>query len=415
MKVAARAREPSRNRRFMANVAHRVESVVIGAGVVGLAVARALARCGREVIVLESASSFGTGTSSRNSEVVHAGIYYPKGSLKAKACVQGRRMLYEYCETRGVAIRRCGKLIVATDEAELPMLEQIESMALTNGVHGEGETLQRLRRDQVAAREPEVRCVGALLSPATGIIDSHGLMTALLADAEALGCIVAYSTHVQGGELLSSSGRVLLRMADETLLECDELVNAAGHGAPAIARAIAGLPRTVASRVPTPRYAKGTYFGLSCASPFRGLVYPVPQQAGLGVHATIDLAGRCRFGPDVEWTDSEDDVQVDLRRAEAFYKEVRKYWPALPDNALVPDYAGVRPKIQGPGEPNRDFELLGPKEHGMRGLVHLFGIESPGLTASLALADAVVEALNSTTNGIGTFDLSKATSRRHKL
>ena len=380
-------------------MALRVQTAVVGAGVVGLAVARALARRGREVVVLESAASFGTGSSSRNSEVVHAGIYYGRGSLKARTCVAGRRMLYRYCEQHGVAIRRCGKLIVATDDSELLMLDQIATMACENGLKGEDEALRRLTRAEAAAREPEVRCVGALLSPSTGIVDSHGLMTALVGDAEAAGCVIAYGTRVRDGRVLRSSGRVLLRTSgatasEDAALECEEVVNAAGHGAPSVARSIDGMPSHL---LPAAQWAKGSYFGLAAPSPFRGLVYPVPQQAGLGVHATVDLGGRCRFGPDVEWitpaADGALDYAVDPRRADGFYEEVRKYWPALPDGALVPDYAGVRPKLQSAGEASRDFCLLGPASHGVRGLVHLLGIESPGLTASLALAEAVVEAI----------------------
>ena len=380
----------------------RVQTCVIGAGVVGLAIARQLALRGREVLVLEAARSFGTGTSSRNSEVRHAGIYYPYGSLKARTCIEGRKMLYRFCEDHGVNAQRVGKLIVATEPSEIPMLEHIASMARRNGVDGPA-ALRFLTREEVADREPEVRCVGALLSPSTGIVDSHGMMLALLSDAESNGTDFSFGTRVCGARELRN-GRLLIqtRNADEDLecdVECDEVVNAAGHGAPALARSIHSpysLTRssTAAALVPTQYYAKGNYFALTGPSPFRGLVYPVPQQAGLGVHATVDLAGRCRFGPDVEWVSGTEDLAVDPSRADAFYAEVRKYWPSLPDGALVPDYAGIRPKIQPLGQPSRDFALVGPKEHGVRGLVSLFGIESPGLTASLSLAQRVADVLS---------------------
>ena len=367
----------------------RVQTAVIGAGVVGLACARALAATGREVIILESESQIGSGSSSRNSEVIHAGIYYTAGSLKARACVEGRRMLYEYCDAHGVDYRRCGKLLVATEAAELPVLQDIVAKALANGLHQPGEMLRILTPDEASELEPQVRCVGAVHSPSTGIVDSHALMLALLGDAQRDGAELALGTRVFGGERLPT-GRLLLRTADAAL-ECDEVVNAAGHAAVPLARRLEDTPH---QHIPPAHFAKGSYFGLSgMPSPFRGLVYPLPSQAGLGVHATVDLAGRCRFGPDVEWTDRADDHDVDARRAESFYEAVRRYWPALPDGALVADYAGVRPKIVGPGAPAADFVLAGPAEHGVRGLVHFFGVESPGLTSSLALGRLCTEAL----------------------
>ena len=381
----------------------KVQSVVVGAGVVGLAVARTLARAGREVLIVEEQLAIGSGTSSRNSEVVHAGIYYPPGSLKARSCVDGREQLYTFCEAHGVAHRRCGKLIVASSEDECGALDQIARQAEANGVSVE-HGLRRLTRAEAEAREPAVRCAGALLSPSTGIVDSHGFMLALLGGAQARGAELALGSRVVGCSV-SPGGRggLELRTADadgaECELECEELVNCAGHGAIALARSIRAAPPRHATLIPRARYAKGSYFALAGASPFSGLVYPVPQQAGLGVHATVALAGRCRFGPDVEWVepDSETgalDYTVDPRRADAFYAEVRRYWPELPDGALVPDYAGVRPKLQAPGEQARDFELVGPAQHGVCGLAHLFGIESPGLTASLALAERVVATLD---------------------
>ena len=377
----------------------RVQTVVVGAGVVGLAAARALAATGREVLILESDHLIGSGSSSRNSEVIHAGIYYQHNSLKARACVEGRRLLYEYCDSHGVEYKRCGKILVATDESELPALTSIAERARANGLRGPEEELRLLTREEASSIEPNVRCVGALHSPSTGIVDSHALMLALLGDAQRDGAELALGTRIEsgacGGEAAASSSAdgaaLLLSTADGTRLACDELVNAAGHGAPFVARALRGMPH---EHIPTPHYAKGSYFSLAGSSPFNGLVYPLPQQAGLGVHATVDLSGRCRFGPDVEWTSQEDDYQVDPSRAEAFYSEVRKYWPDLEDGALVPDYAGVRPKIQGPGEAAADFVLSGPAEHGVPGVVHLFGIESPGLTSSLALARMCVEALD---------------------
>ena len=368
----------------------RVQTAVVGGGVVGLAVARALAATRREVLILESEQSIGSGSSSRNSEVIHAGIYYPAGSLKAHACVDGRRLLYEYCDSRGVEYRRCGKLLVATDVDELPALQGIAEKAGVNGLRGPDEALVLLNPSEAAELEPHVRCVGALHSPSTGIIDSHGLMLSLLGDAQRDGADLALGTSVLGGQVLPN-GQLVLQTSDGELC-VDEVVNAAGHAAIPIAAALDGMPRHL---VPSRHFAKGNYFGLSgMPSPFRGLVYPIPTQAGLGVHATVDLAGRCRFGPDVEWTHAHDDYEVDAARAECFYSEVRKYWPELPDGALVADYAGVRPKIQGPGEPAEDFKLIGPRAHGVRGLVHLFGIESPGLTASLALGRLCVEALD---------------------
>lgn len=376
----------------------RVQTAVIGAGVVGLATARALALAGHEVIILESGPAEGTGTSSRNSEVVHAGIYYEEGSLKAQTCVAGRRMLYDFCDAHGVEYKRCGKLLVATSQDEVPMLDAIAEKARRCGLVDEDEALRRLSVAEVEAYEPNVSCVGALLSPSTGIVDSHSLMVALLGGAESAGATLAVGSRVTGARVLHGDGRLLLHTTaddgESMALDCNHVVNAAGHGAPAIARLLEGAPPQHEEVVPPQAYyAKGNYFGLSCASPFRGLVYPLPQQAGLGVHATVDLGGRCRFGPDVQWVSSDADFQVDPKRAEAFYAEVRKYWPALPDGALVPDYAGIRPKLQGPGEPSRDFLLLNEADHGVHGLVHLLGIESPGLTASLALAELCVDAL----------------------
>jgi L-2-hydroxyglutarate oxidase LhgO len=360
--------------------------VVIGAGVVGLAVARALAQAGREVIVLEAETHFGSITSARNSEVIHAGIYYPPGSQRAALCVRGKALLYDYCVDHGVAHRRCGKLIVATSAEELPALDRLRATAQANGVHD----LQRLDRAQVHALEPALLCCGALLSPSTGIIDSHGLMLALLGDAERHGAMLALCSPVRGGRVTPQG--IELDVAGEApmTLRARSVVNSAGLSAPALARALAGLP---AAQVPRDHLAKGCYFTLSGAAPFSRLVYPAPGQSGhLGVHLTLDLGGQARFGPSFEWVDSID-YTVDPAGAQAFYAEVRRYWPDLRDGALQPGYAGLRPKISGPGEPVADFRIDGPARHGVPGLVNLFGIESPGLTACLAIADQVQDHL----------------------
>ena len=361
-----------------------VECVVIGAGVVGLAVARALALGGREVWVLEAANAIGTGTSSRNSEVIHAGIYYPTGSLKARLCVQGREMLYAYCAERGIPHRRCGKLIVATSNDQRLSLEAIQAQAQANGV----DDLQWLGRDEARALEPALECVAALLAPSTGIVDSHALMLALQGDLEHAGGMVALNSPVAKAEC--GPDAIEIEAADGTQLRARTVVNAAGLHAPALASRFEGLR---AAHVPRAHYAKGSYFTLAGKAPFDHLIYPVPEAAGLGVHLTLDLGGQAKFGPDVQWVDSADDLLVDPARGDAFYAEVRKYWPALKDGALAPGYAGVRPKIHGPGEPAADFVVQGPQVHGVAGLVNLFGIESPGLTSALALGEYVASLL----------------------
>ncbi|MFD2298512.1 NAD(P)/FAD-dependent oxidoreductase [Paracidovorax citrulli] len=360
-----------------------VECVVIGAGVVGLAVARALAMEGREVLVLEAAGAIGTGTSSRNSEVIHAGIYYPQGSLKARLCVQGRELLYAYCAQRGVPHRRCGKLIVATSSSQFASLDGIAARARANGV----SDLQRLGRDEAVALEPALACAGALLSPSTGIVDSHALMLALQGDLEHAGGIVALNSAFSAAQC--GSDGILLQAEDGTKLLARCVINAAGLQAPAVARRFAGMRHDM---VPAAYYAKGSYFSYSGRAPFSRLVYPVPEAAGLGVHLTLDLGGQARFGPDVEWVSESGDLAVDPARGQAFYAEVRKYWPALQDGALQPAYAGMRPKIHGPHEPAADFVVQGPGVHGVPGLVHLYGIESPGLTSCLAIAEYVTAA-----------------------
>ena len=357
----------------------RLDAVVIGAGVVGLAVARALAMAGREVVILEAEDAIGTHTSSRNSEVIHAGIYYPKGSLKARACVEGRRRLYEYCAKHGVPHRRCGKLIVAQPD-QVSELEEIREKAAANGV----QDLAWLTRDEARELEPEVSCAAALHSPSTGIVDSHALMLAYLGDAERHGAMLALRSSLEKASF--RQGKIELHVAGADPVECNLLVNSAGLRAPSVARSMEGFD---AKRVPRELYAKGNYYSLAGKSPFSRLVYPVPEPGGLGVHATIDLAGQARFGPDVEWVDRID-YTVAPARAARFYAAIRRYWPGLPDGALLPGYSGIRPKTAGPGEPAPDFEVQGPAAHGVPGLVHLFGIESPGLTSSLALAEMVL-------------------------
>jgi len=358
----------------------QVDVVVVGAGVVGLAVARALALRGREVLVLESASTIGTGTSSRNSEVIHAGIYYPTDSLKARLCVQGNAMLYDYCAQRGVDHLRCGKLIVATRPEQVDQLQQIQQKARLNGV----AELRYLNRAQAKALEPHLQCEAALLSASTGIVDSHALMLALQGDLEAAHGIIAFNTPVS--HINKGRDAIEVVMQDGTLLSAQLLINAAGLSAVDLAQRCTALD---ARHLPTAFYAKGNYFTLSGRAPFSHLIYPVPEQAGLGVHLTLDLGGQAKFGPDVQWVDRPDDLQVDPARGDAFYAQVRRYWPGLPDDALLPGYAGIRPKISGPGEPTADFMIQGPKAHGVAGLINLFGIESPGLTSALALGEYV--------------------------
>ena len=358
-----------------------VDCVVIGAGVVGLAIARELALAGREVLVLEASGGIGTGTSSRNSEVIHAGLYYPSGSLKAQLCVQGRHLLYDYCASRGVGHRRCGKLLVATSPDQRHQLDAVLQAGLANGV----TDLHLLTEAEALALEPELRCVGAVASPSTGIVDSHALMLALQGDLEHAGGMVAF--HAMLVEARCGPDGIRITTQDGTQLRTALLVNSAGLAAPDVARRIDGL---AAKHVPQPYFAKGNYFSLAARCPFTRLVYPVPERAGLGVHLTLDLAGQAKFGPDVQWVDSPDDLVVDASRVAAFYAQIRKYWPGLPDGALQPAYAGIRPKIQAPDEPARDFLIQGPATHGIPGLINLFGIESPGLTSSLAIARHVL-------------------------
>jgi L-2-hydroxyglutarate oxidase LhgO len=369
-----------------------IDALVVGAGVVGLATARALAMAGLDVIIIEREASLGTGVSSRNSEVIHAGHYYDAGSRKARWCVHGRRQLVAYCQERNIPHRICGKLVVAAPGQDESKLRALLERGRVNGVEG----LRLIDRSEALAMEPALFCGSALYSPVTGIVDSHALMTALLADAERHGAMLAVKSPLtrawrEGDEWCVATG------GEEAFeMSCRFIVNAAGLGAQAVAQAVEGLdPRTI----PRQHLAKGHYFSLATRSPFSRLIYPLPVDGGLGVHLTLDLGGQARFGPDVEWlpdttTESQLDYRVDDQRCAAFEADIRRYWPDLPDASLIPAYTGVRPKISGRGEPAADFCLLGPRDHGQPGLVNLFGIESPGLTSSMAIADAVLEALD---------------------
>jgi L-2-hydroxyglutarate oxidase LhgO len=362
-----------------------MQVLVVGAGVVGLAIAREAATRGHDVIVAEAAATIGNGTSSRNSEVIHAGIYYPTASRRALHCTRGRRMLYDYCVSHGIPHRKCGKLIVATKPAETSKIEQILAQGQKNGVEG-----LRLIDDDAARRmEPALSCVAAVHSPETGIVDSHRYMLALQGDLEDHGGSIAFNTLVQRLTRTAAGWDVHFSGSEAGAIVTDAVINSAGHGAQALARATEGYP---ADRVPRLVLAKGNYFGFSGRPAFSRLIYPAPVEGGLGVHVTLDLAGRMRFGPDVEWI-TQMSFDVDARRAEAFYASIRTYWPALPDGSLVPDYSGIRPKLTGPGEPAADFLIDTPAEHGLPGLVHLFGIESPGLTSAMSLAVEVIAGL----------------------
>jgi L-2-hydroxyglutarate oxidase LhgO len=362
-----------------------MQVLVIGAGVVGLAAARALARRGADVVVAEKADAIGTGTSSRNSEVIHGGMYYPTGTLRARHSVVGRRMLYEYCASHGVPHRKLGKLVVAADQAETTKIEQIAKQGEINGVEG----LEIIDGRAARALEPELVCAAALRSPETGIIDTHTYMLALRGDLEDAGGMIAFDTPVEAVE--RRNGQWLARFGGSEAGEAafDAIVNAAGLGAQAIARAMPDYPQ---ARVPRLVLAKGNYFSYAGRPAFTRLIYPTPMPGGLGVHVTLDMAGRMRFGPDVEWIERED-YEVNPARAEVFYARIRTYWPGLPDDSLTPDYAGIRPKLSGKGEPQGDFLIDTPAAHGLAGLVQMFGIESPGLTSSLSLGEAVADAL----------------------
>lgn len=361
-----------------------VDCAIIGAGVVGLAIARALALAGREVIILERAGAFGTETSSRNSEVIHAGIYYPTGSLRARLCVAGKDALYRYCAQHGVAHKRLGKLIVATDADEIPALQKYRQQAAQNGV----TDLEWLSAQEARELEPAVQCVGALHSPSTGIVDTHGLMLALLGDAQARGATLALHSPVKTGEV-SGGGRIILHVggSEPLALRCNTVINAAGLHAQAVAQSLRGVPP---ASIPPIRYAIGHYFTLSGKPPFTRLIYPVAVHGSVGLHVALDLAGQVRFGPDIHWIDRID-YSFDASRAPLFYQAVRRYFPALRDSALQPGYTGIRPKLFGPSEAPKDFVIQGRREHGIAGLVNLYGIDSPGLTSALAIGDYVAQ------------------------
>jgi L-2-hydroxyglutarate oxidase LhgO len=365
-----------------------VECLVIGAGVIGLAIARALARSGREVIVLEGERVIGSGVSSRNSEVIHAGIYYRTGLDKTRLCVEGKAMLYAFCREYGAPHRRCGKILVATTEGEIGKLAAIKKQAEANGV----TDLAWLDPDEARALEPALAATKALPSPSTGIIDSHAFMLALEGDAERHGAMLALETPVVSGRAAAPGLIIETGGRNPTQIAADIVVNSAGLGAQAMARSIAGMPR---EKIPPLHLAKGNYFTLAGPSPFSHLIYPVPTPGGLGVHLTLDISGRTRFGPDVEWIDAID-YAVDPARADAFTEAVRSYWPDLPDGALQPDYSGIRPKIERPGGSGTDFLIQDQRDHGVAGLVNLFGIESPGLTSSLAIAARVARIIQET-------------------
>lgn len=362
-----------------------LDCTVVGAGVVGLAIARALAQARREVVVLEAAPGIGSGISSRNSEVIHAGLYYPAGSLKARLCVEGRDLLYRYCSERGLPHRKLGKLVVATDESQLPALLKLQASAEANGAGH----LTLLSREDARVLEPELACSAALLSPQSGIIDSHALMLSLLGDLEAAGGVLVTHSPVLSGKITAEGIELAIGGADPTRIRTKSLIIAGGLDSQRIAAAIDGIP---ASTIPPLYLAKGCYFGLTGKAPFSRLIYPMPEAntAGLGTHITLDMNGRGRFGPDVEWVE-EIDYTVSPDRALPFYAAIRRYWPGLPDDALFPDYAGIRPKLSEPGAPAVDFAVIGPERHGIAGLIALYGIESPGLTASLALAAYVAD------------------------
>ena len=368
-----------------------VDCIIAGAGVIGLAVARELSQLGMETIILEAADAIGTETSSRNSEVIHAGIYYPRSSLKAGLCVAGRDKLYAYAAERNIPHKRCGKLIVATLPEQVPTLAGIIDKARANGV----DDLVMLDAAQAKAMEPSLACVAAVLSPSTGIIDSHALMLSLLGEAEAHGTFLSLNTEIVSGRI--DANRFVLQTRDTSSgatyeIAARHFVNAAGLGANALAANLEGLDQQF---VPKLLMARGNYFSVTGKPAFSRLIYPVPEPGGLGVHLTLDLNGGMRFGPDVEWIETKD-YSVDPRRADHFYGEIRKYWPDLADASLSPTYSGIRPKLSGPGEPAADFVIQGPEVHGVAGLVNLFGIESPGLTSSLAIAELVARRLRQT-------------------
>ncbi|MBK7674991.1 MAG: NAD(P)/FAD-dependent oxidoreductase [Candidatus Accumulibacter sp.] len=359
-----------------------VDAVVIGAGVVGLACARRLTMAGLETVLLERERHFGQGISSRNSEVIHAGLYYRPGSLKAKLCRMGRERLYDYCKSRHVNHRRVGKWVVASSTGQLVALEQIASRAKANGC----DEVSMIDGDYAASLEPELRCVAALSSPSTGIIDSHGLMTAFLGDFENAGGVLALCSSVESGEVGDNAIALNVHGDESSTISARFIINAAGLDAPMVAERIAGVPNHL---IPRRCFAKGSYFTLSGKSPFQRLIYPVPESGGLGVHLTLDLQGQARFGPDVEWIETPD-YTVDSGKTERFLQAIKTYWPRCDKSRLQPGYAGVRPKLGTPAKFADDFVIQSSENHGIGGLVNLFGIESPGLTSCLAIADEVI-------------------------
>lgn len=365
----------------MSSDSYQIDALVIGAGVVGLAVARALSFRGRKVVIAEAENKIGTQISSRNSEVVHGGMYYPHGSLKAKCCVEGRQALHTYLLERGIFYRQCGKLIVAADEKEVQTLVALQQQGERNGM----SDLRLLSGTEAKRLEPELHCIAALYSPSTGILDSHGYMMALLADAEDRGVALALRSEVIASKIANGSIRLRLRNGEAEFV-CSTVVNCAGLAACKLLETMEGFP---SEHVPSQYYAKGNYFAYAGKSPFTRLIYPLPDKAGLGTHLTIDAQQRAKFGPDVEWITDPASLDVNPLRSKNFYSAIRKYWPALPDGSLVADYAGIRPKLVPAGSPPADFVVQGPKTHGVAGLINMLGIESPGLTASLALADLV--------------------------
>lgn len=362
-----------------------VEYTVIGAGVIGLAIARALALQGREVIILESEPLIGTGNSSRNSEVIHAGIYYKTGSLKAKLCVAGKVSLYDYCKKNGVPFKRCGKIIVATNNGQIERLKEIKKQAIANNV----TDLIWQDKKTTLTMEPELNAKASLLSPSTGLIDSHALMLSYQGEAEAHGAVIAYNTPVLNGKIIDKGILLNVGGKEPMTIKSKSVFNCSGLGAQKLAANIKGFPR---KHIPETHYAKGNYFSLNDKNPFSHLIYPIPEEAGLGVHLTIDLGGQAKFGPDVEWINTID-YKVNPLRSEKFYQAIRDYWPGLRNDTLIPSYSGIRPKLQGKGNTATDFLLSGPSSHGVQGLVNLFGIESPGLTASLSIADEAIKCL----------------------
>ena len=373
----------------MPNPLPDVDTIVIGAGVVGLAIAAALAQRGHEVIVLERESSIGQGVSSRNSEVIHAGIYYPPGSLKSEVCVSGKQLLYEYCNKRGIGAEQKGKLIVASDDEDKMQLHRLHRNAGLNGVHD----TKIISADDAQALQPGLQCVAALHSPSTGIVDSHALMVSLAGDIERHGGTIVCRTQVES--IVPANRYITITDTENTSVTARQVINSCGLNAVSMGQCVKTIPDAT---IPKARFAKGSYFKLEGKSPFTMLVYPAPVTGGLGIHLTVDLAGQARFGPDVEWLEDvtePDDYKVDPSRAQSFYAAIRRYWPQLPDNSLVPDYAGIRPKIIYPDQRLIDFEISAEQDHGIPGLVNLYGIESPGLTSSLAIAAQVCNRLGS--------------------